>query len=290
MTHSQGLPYRSQLMRILNALVPQQFNEILWYVQPPSGIVPAPPASQGDRVYALLTWAESPAGCGLTQIQQALDRLQPTILERESPQTTNGLLEAGQVIQKDHKYQGLLVFMDLRFGKLGGTEQEREILLDIAFGQAEEVFRYRDGLTLKEGYARFGIRYGQLRLVLTNGLMPLHQRNFREDPQGDWTVNAIGIETFPVWEFEVREGQKILRGSRCAQSLGAVQLSDACCMVEAAFQAHASTKDLEITAQAGLWRDNESKRRRITKSIIFFQQYVEPQLQEYISKVVLRYE
>jgi len=66
---------RRQLMTTLNELVPQQFNELIFEIKPPAGIIPPPPASQADRVYALLTWAESPSGIGLNRIQGALNAI-----------------------------------------------------------------------------------------------------------------------------------------------------------------------------------------------------------------------
>jgi hypothetical protein len=66
---------RKELMRLLNQLIPQQFNELLFDLSPPPGIIPPYPAPQADRVYALLTWAESPTGVGLSGIQTALDRI-----------------------------------------------------------------------------------------------------------------------------------------------------------------------------------------------------------------------
>lgn len=64
---------RRELMTLLKQLVPQQFNELLFEIDPPAGIVPPSPAPQADRVMALLTWADSPTGCGLERVQQALD-------------------------------------------------------------------------------------------------------------------------------------------------------------------------------------------------------------------------
>lgn len=66
---------RGEVMRLLNQLVPQQFNELLFEFNPPSGIIPPYLAPQADRVYALLTWAESATGDGLGRIQEALDKI-----------------------------------------------------------------------------------------------------------------------------------------------------------------------------------------------------------------------
>lgn len=62
-------------MTTLNELVPQQFNQLLFEIKPPAGIIPPYPASQADRVYSPLTWAESPSGIGLNRVQAALDAI-----------------------------------------------------------------------------------------------------------------------------------------------------------------------------------------------------------------------
>lgn len=66
---------RSQLIRTLNSLPPQQFSELLYALNPPAGVIPPMTAPQGDRTYALLSWAEGSTGCGLAEVQQALESL-----------------------------------------------------------------------------------------------------------------------------------------------------------------------------------------------------------------------
>jgi hypothetical protein len=66
---------RLQFMRQLNEVVPQQFNMLLFAVNPPAGLVPPIPAAQGDRTSALLTWAEAPGGCGLSILKELLDAI-----------------------------------------------------------------------------------------------------------------------------------------------------------------------------------------------------------------------
>ena len=64
---------RFQFIRQLSEIVPQQFNMLLFAVNPPSGLIPPMPAAQGDRTAALLTWAEAPSGCGFSVLKQLLD-------------------------------------------------------------------------------------------------------------------------------------------------------------------------------------------------------------------------
>jgi hypothetical protein len=66
---------RLQFIRQLNAILPQQFNMLLFSVNPEPGLIPPMPAPQGDRTAALLTWAEAPGGCGLSVLQQLLETI-----------------------------------------------------------------------------------------------------------------------------------------------------------------------------------------------------------------------
>jgi hypothetical protein len=66
---------RKELIQKLNALPVQQFNILLFTLNPPAGLIPPMPASQGDRTFALLSWAEGLTGCGLLQVQQILNEL-----------------------------------------------------------------------------------------------------------------------------------------------------------------------------------------------------------------------
>jgi hypothetical protein len=74
-SHLFSATRRLQFMRQLDEILPQQFNMLLFAVNPPPGLVPPMPAPQADRVSALLTWAEGPAGCGLSVIQQVLETI-----------------------------------------------------------------------------------------------------------------------------------------------------------------------------------------------------------------------
>jgi hypothetical protein len=66
---------RFQFIRQLNEIVPQQFNMLLFAVSPPPGLIPPMPAPQGDRASTLLAWAEAPGGCGLSILQELLDKI-----------------------------------------------------------------------------------------------------------------------------------------------------------------------------------------------------------------------
>lgn len=66
---------RMKLIQDLNALPTQQFNMLIFTINPPPGLIPSMPAPQGDRTFALLRWSESLGGCGLEPIQTWISSL-----------------------------------------------------------------------------------------------------------------------------------------------------------------------------------------------------------------------
>ena len=68
---------RLALSRKITGLTVQEFNDLLLLLGPPAGIIPPPSTQQGDRTYALLTWAQSTTGCGLGVVQDALNEILP---------------------------------------------------------------------------------------------------------------------------------------------------------------------------------------------------------------------
>jgi hypothetical protein len=71
-------PNRGDLLRSLNGLPSPQLNEIIFEIDPPAGVIPSPPAPQGNRTFALLEWAEGTGGCGLSRVQEVLNRILKT--------------------------------------------------------------------------------------------------------------------------------------------------------------------------------------------------------------------
>ena len=67
-----SITQRLQLVRQLNAILPQQFNMLLVALNPEPGLIPSMPTAQSDRTTALVAWAEGPGGCGLSCVQEAL--------------------------------------------------------------------------------------------------------------------------------------------------------------------------------------------------------------------------
>ncbi len=63
---------RLKLIQTLNGLPGQQFEELIFGLNPPPGVMPPGFASQGNRTPILLQWAEGPTGPGLVAVQEIL--------------------------------------------------------------------------------------------------------------------------------------------------------------------------------------------------------------------------
>lgn len=68
---------RNALFQRLSSLLGSQFEQLMFTLKPPNGHVPPASAPLGERVSALLVWAESPSGCGLEALEQVLNSIIP---------------------------------------------------------------------------------------------------------------------------------------------------------------------------------------------------------------------
>jgi hypothetical protein len=78
---------RLYIIQTMNALPSQQFDELVFALNPPKGIIPPRSAPQGDRSKDLLDWASSPTGPGLGAIDKVLHSIIP-IASKTAPQFT----------------------------------------------------------------------------------------------------------------------------------------------------------------------------------------------------------
>ncbi|MEW6736314.1 MAG: bifunctional serine/threonine-protein kinase/formylglycine-generating enzyme family protein [Acidobacteriota bacterium] len=88
------------LIEDLNGLVVQQFNELLMNIKPPNQIIPPPTAPPGDRVYALVNWAESRNGCGLAKIKESLNNILNPHIKTSTVGSEAILAEVEQALNK----------------------------------------------------------------------------------------------------------------------------------------------------------------------------------------------
>ncbi|MBK4729952.1 CHAT domain-containing protein [Oxynema sp. CENA135] len=64
-----------ELLDILEQMIPVQFNRLLFKLKVPKSLMPSPDKPQTERAIALLEWATAPGGCGLENINNAVNEL-----------------------------------------------------------------------------------------------------------------------------------------------------------------------------------------------------------------------
>lgn len=170
------------------------------------------------------------------------------------------------------------------------------IVLDIAFGEIEEKYLYSHffGLIKKEGYLRFGIKFGTLNLKFPYKCMPAKQRQLPEAKQFSWKITSIGSDKNPEWQFkaastsETKDQEAVLFGSLKNQELGMINLQDTPCTLEATFQVNINRNALGITAQDGVWDDQTPKKIKASKIRAFFKKVVEPKLKNNVGTIKIK--
>lgn len=196
-------------------------------------------------------------------------------------------------LQLEHKYPNLVIINIQAFDvNLEKKIPQFYLILDISFGEVEEKFKYKEsmGFTEREGYIRFGIKFGELCFKLINGSIPLNLRKIPTIEQVFGLVSTIGTDEYPTWQFKVDDKKKsTLFGSLINQELGILSLQNDYCLVEATFQVNVNSNNLGVTEQEGVWNDETSKKVKESKLRAFFKKVVEPKLKGYVSKVVLQY-
>lgn len=172
-------------------------------------------------------------------------------------------------------------------------QEQIGIVLDISFGEIEEKYIYKNfGLIEKEGYIRFGIKFGTLKLKFTDQYMPPKQRKLPEAQEIGGQVTSVGSDENPEWQFKVTDASEtaVLFGLLKNQELGIVNLLKIPCKVEATFQVNINGNGLGITAQDGVWDDKTNKKVKESKLRSFFKKVVEPKLKNNVSKIRLQYD
>ena len=132
------LARRYQLFHLLADLPPAQFEGLLFALNLPAGNVSASSAAQSYRVGELLQWAESPIGCGLTEVATAVRDMfgveVPDFVPTEQPVSTTqksepSVKDAQPSEWKEHLGNGVyLEMVDVPAGRfwMGSLASEAE--------------------------------------------------------------------------------------------------------------------------------------------------------------------
>ena len=76
---------RLRLIKHLNALPQTQFEEVVFALNPPNGLISAAAGAQGNRAKELLDWAEGPTGPSIDSVLELLADYVPLATIRAAP-------------------------------------------------------------------------------------------------------------------------------------------------------------------------------------------------------------
>ena len=190
---------RSSLFQILSALPPPQFEQLRFTLNPPPGLVPEGVAAQGNRVAALLSWAEGTTGCGLVAVQAVLGESFPGALGDTAGEEGGGeplwTVPYGRNPYFTGRDQVLMtLYQQLHEGQTAAISQTQAISGLGGIGKTqtavEYAYRYRDDY-------RYVFWVGaDTELDLTSGYVSIAQRlnlPLKDAENQDETVQAVRV-------------------------------------------------------------------------------------------------
>ncbi|MBO3460152.1 hypothetical protein G7B40_000210 [Aetokthonos hydrillicola Thurmond2011] len=193
------------------------------------------------------------------------------------------------MLKEDHKYDGKLAVIQIEIYK-DISLNTIYLELSISFGSLNNQVKRINIWSFKEETIniKFGIKSGELCLNLTNGSMPLCERKELLNQYDNWRGIPVGKPEAPVWQFELHNQSSIkdiLKGSLRQKILGNLKIleADTCCEIEAVFKISLNKDVLAIISP-----DISKVRKETLKGALV--QRLKPELENYVSKVTLRYE
>ncbi len=236
---------------------------------------------------------------------EPLDRLSPIQSLNGLPPQQLGKLPEKEVKEKsvgkqtleDHKYDGRLVTIEIKLYQIVNDENNILVNSTISFGMPEIKIPQKNLFRSSTTDIKFGIKRGELGIKIKNGFMLLDQRKefLIEIDKNSWKAEPIGKKEYPIWEFmtkknnerEAEISNQVLHGLHKNQYLGILELLDKnkCCELNACFKISINRMYIEIID----FDDGTNKKQKETK-IGLLLKYLKPELENYVSKVVIRYE
>lgn len=228
-----------------------------------------------------LEWGE------IAELEQEEQVEQPTRNDCATSNVENKTIKSiGTEVSNDHRYDGLLVTLSLKFYKILSSEQVR-IITCISFGKKELKIPSQVNSVDEITDIEFGIKKGNLHLALSNGVMPLDQRKVIRDQVTNCTGNPIGNES-SIWQFELidklnyQPNSKVLSGYVENQEMGTINLLDssANCEITATFKININRNYIEVT-----YIDNEMNNKQRETKVGLLLRHLENELEKYVSEV-----
>lgn len=198
-----------------------------------------------------------------------------------------------KLIHDEHKFDGKLVLIQVDIYE-HLLPREVCIKLSISFGVPEiNIPNFNPLLRLKNKTTdiKYGIKNGELNLDFQNGNMPLNRRENIINEKNNWEGTAVG--SIPSWQFSINNESKsgnqieILHGNLKNEVLGILELLD----LNVASEIHAYFKISVNRINIAIidLDDGTNKKQKETK-IGLLLKYLKSELENYVSKVVIRYE
>jgi len=97
-----------------------------------------------------------------------------------------------------------------------------------------------------------------------------------------YSVSTRGTEEEPVWIFEAKTHEGILKGQINKELLGLVSILARTCNIKASFEIHGQ-RDILLTDGNGLWPKSIGRNKRAIVEREIFLRYISPKLQPYLS-------
>jgi hypothetical protein len=198
-------------------------------------------------------------------------------------------------IEDEHKFNGKLVSIQVDICE-HLPPREVCVKLTISFGTPEiSIPNHNPLLKLKNETIdiKYGIKNGELHLGCKNADMPLNRRENLINENNHWEGTPVGDINSPIWEFSINNElingnqPQILRGNLRNEVLGILELLDvnADCEINTCFKISVNRINIAIIDLD----DGTNKKQKETK-IGLLLKYLKSELDDYVSKVVIRYE
>ena len=89
-----------------------------------------------------------------------------------------------------------------------------------------------------------------------------------EYPMVEAQIWAGGNEKEPFWDFEIKTGQRALKGGRIGESLGEINISGKPCKVDAVFNTR--PRFLWVSGSEGVWPSNMNDSNRAVRKLVIW--------------------
>jgi hypothetical protein len=197
-----------------------------------------------------------------------------------------------------------------------------DLLLTIRFGEEE--------IKVAGGVISFGLKRGELRFNLENGMMPIEsqeltgvlqnqielqmQEEKTREFEGSTSISAAGgvmtrkkaanktstigdvkiysiytkgTEERPIWVFEAKSHEPILKGQMTKVLIGRVSILENECSIDAVFEIRGQ-RDIFLTDAGGLWSPDIGRNKLAVLEREIFLRFIAPKLRPYLSRVEVK--